>query len=336
MATAPTQPARVVRALRSVLPAGTPIEVATGDAGLIEVTIGTERVTVVWIGEGWLGDATRALASVAERPLVVVARRMSPGARAALAHAVVGWVDESGAAEIALPRVVISRSGRPDPKVKRAPRWTASTIGTAEALLMGTRPTVAAVHQATGLSTGASTNALASLMSLGLLQSNAARGRGSARVIVDRELLLRSYADAAIARTPRLSLRVGVVGRDLLDDVAHLGERWDAKGVAWALSGIAGASTLAPYLSEVAGLDVLVDAATPAELDALAAAFDLPPMDGGRLVLRPFPTAVTQRLSGSASGLCVAPWPRVYADLRILGVRGEEAAEHLLEVVGGG
>lgn len=33
------------------------------------------------------------------------------------------------------------------------------------------------------------------------------------------------------------------------------------------------------------------------------------------------------------AGLRVAPWPRVYADLRAVGVRGEEAVEHLREMV---
>jgi hypothetical protein len=39
------------------------------------------------------------------------------------------------------------------------------------------------------------------------------------------------------------------------------------------------------------------------------------------------------RLAKEMEGLRVAPWPRVYADLLSLGVRGEEAAEHLREVV---
>lgn len=43
---------------------------------------------------------------------------------------------------------------------------------------------------------------------------------------------------------------------------------------------------------------------------------------------------MTQRLSTPVGDLRVAPWPRVYADLRVSGVRGEEAAEHLFEVSG--
>jgi len=34
-------------------------------------------------------------------------------------------------------------------------------------------------------------------------------------------------------------------------------------------------------------------------------------------------------------GIRVVPWPRVYADLRLVGVRGEDAAEHLREVMRG-
>ncbi|HUS60675.1 MAG TPA: hypothetical protein VMY34_00675 [Acidimicrobiales bacterium] len=324
---------RVEQAIRAVLPAGTPVDLDALNDELMRVDVGVGRLTVAWIGEGWLRDARSALSHATGRPAVLVARRMSPGARSAAADAHVGWVDESGAAEIALPGLLISKTGRKDPKVDRPVRWTPSVVGTAEALILGTRPTVAEVEQRTGLSTGSATNALRVLTALGLLRSDAARGRGSAREIPDRGRLLDAYAEAAIARTPALSLRVGTAGRDLIDELATLGEAWDAEGVAWAATGAAAASVLGPYLSEVGGLDVFVDAPTPATLDAIADRSGLRPIEGGRVLLRPFPTGVTRRLCGTASGLRVAPWPRVYADLRLTGVRGEEAAEHLREVV---
>lgn len=327
---------RVEQAIRAVLPAGVPVDLAVLDDKLIGVDVGAGRFTAAWIGEGWLRDARAALPNAGRRPEVLVARRMSPGARSAAADARVGWIDESGAAEIALPGLLISRTGRKDPKVGRPARWTPSVIGTAEALILGTRPTVAEVERRTGLSAGSATNALATLTTLGLLQADAARGRSSAREVPDRGRLLDGYAEAAIARTPALSLRVGTSGRDLIDELASLGQGWDAEGVAWAATGPAAASVLGPYLSEVGGLDVLVDAPTPATLDALAERSGLRPMEGGRVLLRPFPTPVTRRLCGMDSGLRVAPWPRVYADLRVTGVRGEEAAEHLREVVEGG
>ena len=324
---------RIAQAIRAVLPAGALVGLAGLDDDLVRVDVDGAHFTAGWIGEGWLRDARAALADEGRRPEVLVARRMSPGARSAAADARVGWIDESGAAEIVLPGLIISRTGRKHPKVNRPPRWTPSVIGTAEALILGTRPTVAEVERRTGLSAGSATNALATLTTLGLLQSDAARGRGSAREVTDRGRLLDAYADAAIARTPALSLRVGTAGRDLIDKLTSLGKGWDAEGVAWAATGAAAASVLGPYLTEVTGLDVFVDAPTPATLDALAQRSGLRPMEGGRVLLRLFPTPVTQRLCGTESGLRVAPWPRVYADLRITGVRGEEAAEHLREVV---
>jgi len=333
--TKPLRIKRVEQAIRAVLPAGTQVRVDARAGDVTTVAVGTGSIDAVWIGEGWLGDIRPVLANRPAGLNVVVARRMSPGARAAAAAARLGWVDESGAAEIALPGLVISRSGRQDPKVQAAPRWTPSVIGTAEALLLGTRPTVAEVERSTALSAGAATKALSTLTALGFLRAGAARGRGSAREVLDHKALLRAYATAAMGAKRPPSLRVGVLG-DIVDELDRLGKKWDVDGVAWAATGAAAAAALAPYLSEVGALDVFVDAPTPATLDSVAARSGLKPIEGGRLVVRPFPTPVTQRLCGWAAGIRVAPWPRVYADLRESGVRGEEAAEHLLEVIGRG
>ncbi len=324
---------RMENAIRAVLPAGTPVDVDVLDDHRIGVDVGSERFIAKWIGEGWLRDARAGLDDRDGDPDVFVARRISPGARSVATDARVGWIDEAGAAEITLSGLVVSRTGHKDPKVDRAPRWTASVIGTAEALLLGTRPTVADVKDSTGLSTGSATNALAVLTKLGLLHAGAARGRGSARELKDRDRLLEEYADAAITRTPRLSLRAGSAERDLVDELTSLGRRLDSDRVAWAATGAAAASVLGPYLSEVSHLDVFVDASTPATLHSIATQADLRPIEGGRIVLRPFPTPATRRLCLMASGMRVAPWPRVYADLRNAGVRGEEAAEQLREAV---
>lgn len=332
MGTTPRSIERIEQAIRSVLPAGTPVQADARPGEVASVKVGTGRIAAAWIGEGWLGDIRPMLADRPTSLDLVVARRMSPGARAAAAAAGLGWVDESGAAEIALPGLIVARSGRRDPEVKATPRWTPSVIGTAEALLLDTRPTVAEVERATGLSAGAATKALSTLTTLGLLRADAARGRGSAREILDRKALLQAYATAATGAKRPLSLRVGVLG-DLVDELGRLGRRWDAEGLAWGATGAAAASVLAPYLSEVGALDVFIDAPTPATLDAVAARSGLKLIEGGRLVLRPFPTPVTQRLCARTADIRVAPWPRVYADLREAGVRGEEAAEHLLDVI---
>ena len=93
---------------------------------------------------------------------------------------------------------------------------------------------------------------------------------------------------------------------------------------------------LAPYLTTVTTAEVYVDRETIPALESVASQAGLRPIEGGRLTLRPFPTVTTERLAVNQDGLRVAPWPRVYADLRVVGVRGEEAAEHLRRVIGDG
>ena len=44
---------------------------------------------------------------------------------------------------------------------------------------------------------------------------------------------------------------------------------------------------------------------------------------------------MAERLAAVKDGLRLVPWPRAYADLRVVGVRGEEAAEHLRETIRG-
>ena len=134
---------------------------------------------------------------------------------------------------------------------------------------------------------------------------------------------------------PRPSLAVGVTWRDPVAGLADLGRRWAHQGIAWAATGSIAAAVLAPLLTNVGAAVVYVDAATIAELDAVASRSDLRLIEGGRLTLAPFPTTSTRRLARTAGGLRVAPWPRVYVDLRATGVRGEEAADHLLEVIRG-
>ena len=105
--------------------------------------------------------------------------------------------------------------------------------------------------------------------------------------------------------------------------------------VEWAVTGAVAAEALAPYLTSVTSAEVYVSADTVLGLEAAAGAAGLKSVEGGRLVLRPFPTRSTDRLATRVGGLRVAPWPRVYVDLGHGGVRGEDAAEHLKEVVCG-
>ena len=173
------------------------------------------------------------------------------------------------------------------------------------------------------------------LTDLGLLEAKAARGRESARNVADRDALLEAYANAVLDAPKATTVQVGVTWQDALGGLAEVGRMWDEEGIEWVASGQVAAAVVAPLLTSVRSALVYVDANTSPTLEAVAAQVGLKSIEGGRLTLAPFPTVTTRTLSTTVDHLRVAPWPRVFADLRRSGVRGEEAAEHLREIVGG-
>lgn len=323
---------RAREALLNVLPSSVAVDARTGSDEAADLVVAGQALNVKWAGEGNLGDVRRLAARRKSRPDIVVARRLSPASRQLLSEAGIGWVDETGAAEIAIGTLVVSRTGRPQ-ATDRLKGWTPAVLAVAEALLCGVRATVSATEEATGLSTGSCTAALRFLTDEGLLVADAERGRSSARRVEDPDRLLDAYTRAARAEPSRPRLQVGLLGQDLLDELAATGRIWERSDVLWAATGAAAASVLAPLLTGVGSVEVYVDADTVAGLEAAAARANLRPIEGGRLTLRPFPTAAVRSLAHEIEGLRVAPWPRVYVDLQAEGVRGEEAAEHLREVM---
>ena len=322
-------------AVAAVLPRSVTVRCRRADGHRISLKLNGKHITVKWIGEGGLRQARELIADRKSLPEVVVARRLSPGARETLSAVGVGWVDETGAAEIALGSLIVSRSGRPSQAPRKPPRWTPAVLAVAEALLCGGKATVSAVRQTTGLSAGGAANALRSLSDLGLLGASARRGRNSGRSVPDSDRLLDEYATAAAALAPATALTVGVTWRDLEAGLSQTGHRWTETGIVWAATGSLAAMILAPYLTTVTTAEVYVDRETIPALESVAAQAGLRAIEGGRLTLRPFPTVTTKRLVVMQDGLRLAPWPRVYADLRVIGVRGEEAAEHLRKVIRG-
>lgn len=326
------QGVRAERTLLNVLPRAATVE-GVGPDSRVGVIVNGQPIQLKWVGEGNLRDVRPVVAIGDDAPDIVVARRFSPGARALLSETGIGWVDETGAAEIALGTIVVSRTGRATPPDSKLKRWTPAVMAVAEALLCGTDATVAATAHVTGLSTGSCTNALRFLTERELLESQAARGPASARRIPDPDRLLDAYAAAVEAATPEISVEAGIQGRDPVAELVKVGWEWNQTDVSWAATGAGAAAVLAPYLTEVTTVDVYVGADTLVGLEAVAAGAGLRVIEGGRLTLRPFPTVAVRKLAQTLEDLRVAPWPRVFADLRTIGVRGEEAAEHLREVM---
>lgn len=320
---------RALQALKAVVPSGSIVQAVGQRDRDILVSLAGHTLRVRWLPVGWPRQVREALRSK-PRPDVIAAPRLSPGAREMARREQVGWVDESGAAEILAETLLISRSGEPARPLDAKLGWRPATLAVCEVLLTGCPATVSAVVDCTGLSVGTVAGSLKFLGTDGFLGNHASRGPQSSRYVIDQDALLDAYAAAAERLRPPTSVRLGVNWRDPIEGAIGLGRQWRDVNIRWAVTSALSAAVLAPVLTEVSPMEIYVTGATFSDMRQVASFAGLREMSGGRLLLRPFPTpangTVTMQIS---QGLTSVLWPRAYADLRTTGVRGEDAAEHL-------
>jgi hypothetical protein len=322
---------RAVRAFEAVLPPGTRVKVTAGEGRDTSVSVAGRRLRLRWLPVGWPRQLAEAL-KIKPRPDIVAAHQLSPGARALADRERVGWVDESGAAEISVGTILISRTGSPAVPLDSKVGWRPATLAVCEVVLIGCPATVSAVVAETGLALSTVAAALKFLAAQGFLTGDADRGPQSRRHVADRDGLLDAYAAAAERLRPPISIRAGVLWRDPLVGVAEAGRFWDEAGIGWAVTSALSAAVWAPVMTEITPMEVYVAGKTPGDLRRILFPAGLKEIEGGRLQLRPFPTPVGTRVTAEIRpGLRSVLWPRAYADLRTVGVRGEDAAEHLRE-----
>src|SRR5665213_700905 len=215
--------------------------------------------------------------------------------------------------------------------------WT--MLAAAEAVLAGVTPTVEAIESATGISRGASANALARMEKLGLLhRSQGARGSGSARSVVDDDSFIDGYvAAAAILRLQQRVIRIHRLWKDPLEAFEfEIGPALDRTSKSWAVTGAAASILLAPYLSDVTVVELYVDDDLFATPNRLADVLGGRVVDRGQLIeVRALPTSMSAE-GPVVNGIHLALPARVYADLMAVGGRSAEAAHHLRETVGVG
>lgn len=249
-------------ALEAVLPSGTRVELAHQRDQDFLVFVAGRKLRIRWLTVGWPRQVAEALRS-RPRPDIIAAPRLSPGARELAGSEHVGWVDESGAAEIHAEALLISRTGDPRKPVEAKLGWRPATLAVCEVLLAGCPATVSAVASETDLALSTVAESLKFLERDGLLDAQAARGPQSRRHVPDVNALLDAYAAAAERLRSPISLRVGVLWRDPIMGVVEAGRSWNSGRISWAVTSALSAARMAPMLTEVAPMEIYLSGGLP-------------------------------------------------------------------------
>lgn len=329
--------------MRGVVPRAAQVSVAVTDpvasVFVVSIQVGglSHELVTGWAGEGWPADVER-LVRLAPHLDAVGAQELSVGSRELLDDRGIGWFDETGAAHLLLDSgLVIVRDGTPRRSASPlgTDGWTGSTIAVAEAILTGSTPHVDVIQTATGLSRGAVAKALAQLESEELLERSIARGPRSGRRVADLDGLLDRYSTAVAAHaTKTTAVLLHRLWSDpidaLTDEIAPALQR---SGASWAVTGAAASMLLAPYLSNIAVVELYVDDELFGDTAQLEELLDARHVDSGhRIHIRCMPTRTTATEGQTINGVRCAPLVRVYADLTADGGRRAEAGQHLREV----
>ncbi len=335
---------RMTRALSQIVER--PVEpVAAGNDGRWGVIVSAggadHRLELVWAGEGWPADVEEVLAGIPApwpRQLLVVARRFSTGALDLLLEHDANWVDETGRARIEGPTgLLVIRDAERKVDETRAVRfrWSSSSIDIAELLLTQPSEKINAVEIAErlGWSHAQTTSVLRRFDKEGW---TAKLGAGRGPTGVRRLAAAASLLDAWAAHVGGGEHERVLTHRVLRDPMTFLRDELApvlTDSMPWAASGWAGLEVAAPFVTAVPVLQIYVprEASADGRLRTAMQAVGLREVDEGARVEFWTAAATALSLSSTTAGVPVVSAPRLYADLRALGGRGEEAAQHVRE-----
>jgi hypothetical protein len=300
---------------------------------------GQVELRAVWAGEGWPDDVRRAAAGVAgpwPSDVVLLARRLSPGALEWLRARGANWADEDARVRIAGPGglLVIREPAvrAPERDAARGFSWSASSLSIAELILARPDERLRAAQLARdgGWSTAQAASVLAMFDTQEwTIKRGPARGPGAYREVLDADAMLSAWSVAVgqEARDTRLAHRATCDVMALL--TGKLREALEENS-RWAASGWAGLELIAPFTTTVPSVHIYVadeDFAGP--LTAAIGAAGLREVDDGARVIfwRADPRIL--KLAERKRGVPVVSAPRLYADLSSFEARGQDAADHV-------
>ena len=269
----------------------------------------------------------------ADMPLVLIADETSADARAILREHGIGVIDGLGNAHVELPGLLLHLEGRRRPRATRPARLSGRAGLIAQALLLHPERQVQVMELAreAGTSVGLAHRILARLEVEGIVTVEG-RGRARRRRVTDPAALLDLWAEEQEDRPTRtLAYLLAPGPRALVDDLAGgLG----AARIAYAITGAAAASLIAPSVTAVPVVEVWV-AATVASGGLLDAAGAEEVTQGYNVVFLQAKDGAPLAFRDEVQGVWVGNRFRIYADLRRDPRRGREQAEHLRhEVIG--
>ena len=300
------------------------------------------RLRALWAGAGWPANVDRAIRHLGEEwplDLVVVARSLSVGSREILERRGASWADGSGDAHIVARDLLVMREAKQQPGAgRRAFSWSPSAVSIAEALLNRKSPyCVRATELAmlTGWSAPQISQVLSAFNAEGWTTKwGPQRGPGASREVADGARMLDAWAEEVSAVMPERRFAERIFNDPMQFLVDELAPALDEHDIVWAVTGWAAAEQLAPFATAVPALQVYVEErALQGPLSLVMQDIPIHAVEsGGRIEFRSADPHLL-KLATRRNGIPLATAPRVFADLRALGGRGEDAAEHLREEV---
>ncbi|MGH3008518.1 MAG: hypothetical protein ACRDLM_03820 [Gaiellaceae bacterium] len=269
---------------------------------------------------------------------MLVGQRLSPGAIHQLTQHRANWLDETGAARIETDTgLLVFREPDEAGAEHEAPRgfrWASSSLEIVEWLLTEPPRDAFNAHEIadrSGWSYAQTTKVLRQLSERGWVKkTGGSRGVGSGWQLADAAGLLEAWTTYLVGHRPE-----AVGAHRVLRDPMQFARTELAQALSpemqWALSGWAGLELAAPFVTTVPVIQVAVDANALVDgrlREAMRSLGLREVTEGARiefLALSKFSLSLAREFHG----LPVVSPPRLYADLRALGGRGEEAAEHV-------
>ena len=332
--------AEALRILRTIPGLDVIAEPAGPDRGIDAIVrfAGTEEPVAIEVKARVNAATAWQLVNVARHrtdlPLVLIAAETTTEARRILSDHDIAFIDGLGNADLELPGLLFHVVGTRRPTRAPAPTRLSGKAGlVAQALLLEPERTwqIKDLVERAAVSSGLAHRVLTRLGNEGIVTTNGA-GPHRTRHIADPTALLDLWAEENVDKPVRtLGYQLAQTPQRL---ITELGEGLNRAGIEYALTGAAGASLVAPFVTTITVADVWVSAAAaPQEL------YDhtptTPVSEGHNVVFLQASDDAPLAFRHQVGELWVTNQFRLYADLRGDQRRGTEQADHLRrEVIG--